>query len=156
MSKIKSYLVGLFAIFFTVIAILFRREKNKRKEAEDRACTAEAKNEAMSEVLVVQKQINTATQKALQKPKKRQKKAQKIILPLLLFLFVGCTQIKYVPITHAPELYVYESKAELILDEVSGNYCLSEDDAIELQQILEAYKEQIIVYNEWRISNEAR
>lgn len=156
MSKIKSYLLGLLAIFSTVIALLFRREKNKRKEAEDRADTAEAKNEATNEVLIVQKQINAATQKALQKPKKRQKKAKKIILPLLLFLFVGCTQIKHIPVTHAPELYVYESNVELILDEVSGNYCLSEDDAIGLQQILEAYKEQITIYNDWRKANEIR
>ena len=156
MSKIKNYLIGVLAIFSAIATLFFRREKTKRKEAEEKASNTEAKNEAVSNVLNVQRQINTTTQKVLQKPKKRRNKAKKIILPLLFFILVSCTKTEYLPVVYAPELYTYESNIELVLDEASGNYCMTEDEALKLKQILEAYKEEIDIYNHWRKANEIR
>lgn len=154
-NKIKSYLTLFLTAFAAIFYFLFSREKTKRKQAEEKASTAEARNEAVSEVLTVQQQINTATQKVAGASEKQPKKPNKIILPILVFVFVvisACTNTRYIAVSTAPQLYTFESGIELILDEDSGKYCITEDEAFRLQKILTAYKEQIDIYNNWRNS----
>lgn len=158
-SKIKSYLTLFLTAFAAIFYFLFSREKTKRKEAEEKASAAEAKNEAVSEVLSIQQQINAATQKVAEANQKQPKKPNKIILPILVFVFVvvsACTNARYIAVSTAPELYAFESGIELLLDEDSGNYCMTEDEALRLQKILTVYKEQIDIYNKWRIENAER
>ena len=154
-NKIKSYLTLFLTAFAAIFYLLFSREKTKRKEAEEKANTAEAQNQAVSDVLSVQQQINTATQKVAEASQKQPKKPNKIILPILVFVFVvvsACTNTRYIAVSTAPVLYTFESGIELTLDDDSGKYCITEDEALRLQKILTAYKEQINIYNDWRNS----
>ena len=147
-NKIKLIFSAIITTVVAVLSVLYNREKTKRKTAEQERDTQIAINKSQNEVMEVQSKLN---ENALKQPTKPVEKAKKIILPVLFLFIVSCTKVQYVPVTSAPELYTFETGIELILDENSGNYCITEDEALKLQQVLNAYKKQIEIYNEWRV-----
>lgn len=152
LSKLKSILTAFLAAAATVAALIYSKEKNHRQKAEEKASTLEALNASYSHVMDTQKQINAVAQKTFQQAKKHHKKGSKIILPVFLcFVLVSCSpKIHYVPATAAPELFVFETGIELVFDYDTEKYCISESEALKLQQVLSAYKEQVLIYNKWR------
>ena len=144
-NKIKLIFTAMITTVIAVLSLLYSREKTKRKTAEQERDTQIAINQSQNEVMEVQSKLN---ENALKQPTKPLEKAKKIILPVLFLFIVSCTKVQYVPVTSSPELYTFETGIELILDENSGNYCITEDEALKLQQVLNAYKKQIEIYNE--------
>lgn len=153
-TKIKLIIAAIGAFLIALFAFLFQRERYKRKETETELNAARADSTANKRKDEAQTSINAVMQNYAKPAKKPPKKPGKIILPILfIFLIFGCARFEYSGVTSAPELFIFETGASLNLQEDTGLYCATYDEAEKIQKALQAYFEEITAYNLWRENN---
>lgn len=153
-TKIKLIITAIGAFLIAVFAFLFQMERHKRKETQTELKAARAETIANKRKDEAQTAINAVMQEYAKPGKKQPKKTGKIILPILfIFLIFGCARFEYSGVTHAPELFIFETGASLNLQEDTGLYCATYDEAEKIQKALQAYFEEVTAYNLWRENN---
>lgn len=153
-TKIKLIITAIGAFLIAVFAFLFQMERHKRKETQTELKAARADAMANIQKDEAQTAINAVMQNYSKSTQKHGKKPNKIMLPILfIFLIFGCARFEYSGVTHAPELFIFETGASLNLQEDTGLYCATYDEAEKIQKALQAYLDEITAYNLWRENN---
>lgn len=152
-TKIKVALITIGVAVIGILSVLLQRVTHQKEEAERERDIQKSINNTQKEVIEIQSKINKVSVNKTEKPKE---KAKEIILKSVVFLFiffsVSCTKTEYITVKTLPELYTYDLNISMKLSK-DGSYCVSEDEAYLIYDTLNKYREQINIYNIWRVNN---
>lgn len=152
-TKIKVALITIGVAIIGILSILLQRVTHQKKEAERERDIQKNINETQKEVIEIQSKINKVSVNKTERPKE---KAREIILKsvaiMFIFISISCTKTEYITLKTLPELYTYDLNISMKLSE-DGSYCVNEDEAYLIYDTLNKYREQINIYNEWRVKN---